>query len=149
MHTDMPASPLRLLHIAMTWHAPRITHYRTAFPSFRIETVMSTVPLSIPPVINVDAEIDYWRRKHADGHLKPGSFGPYIPWIKFACNSLITHPRATDKERHEEFQKQYALLILPRLSEDEARDFVDEVWERLYLSSRHDQNARPRLGARA
>jgi hypothetical protein len=110
---------------------------------------MSSVPLSIPAVINVDAEVSYWRQRHADGLLGTGSFGHYVPWIKFACDSLITQPRASDKERDASFQTQYALQIMPRLTEDEARAFVEECWEHVYLTSRHDQNARPRLGVRA
>ena len=48
---------------------------------------------TIPPVINVDAELDHWRRQHAEGALPHNSFGSYVPWIKFACDSLITQPR--------------------------------------------------------
>jgi hypothetical protein len=110
---------------------------------------MSSVPLSIPAVINVDAEVSHWRQRHADGLLGTGSFGHYVPWIKFACDSLITQPRASDEQRDEAFQTQYALQIMPRLTEDEARAFVEQCWEHVYLTSRHDQNARPRLGARA
>ena len=110
---------------------------------------MSSVPLSIPAVINVDAEVGYWRQKHIDGELKSASFGHYNPWIKFACDSLITQPRATDEERDEAFKTHYALQIMPRLSPEEAREFVEEVWKHVYLTSRHDENARPRLGARA
>ncbi|WP_315386828.1 hypothetical protein [uncultured Stenotrophomonas sp.] len=110
---------------------------------------MSSVPLSIPDVINVDAEINYWRAQHGEGKLKLPSFGHYVPWIKFACDSLISHPRAGDKERDEAFQAHFAYQIMPRLTEAEAREFVEQVWENVYLRSQHDQNARPRLGARA
>jgi len=111
---------------------------------------MSSVPHSIPAVINVDAEVSYWRQKHLDQELKSASFGHYMPWIKFACDSLITQPRATDAERDEAFKTHYALQIMPRLSADEARDFVENVWEHVYLTSSPDQTARrPRLSARA
>lgn len=110
---------------------------------------MSSVPLSIPAVINVDAEIDYWRQKHIGGHLSSASFGHYIPWIKFACDSLITHAKASDEQRDSAFQDHYAAQIMAKLSQDVARDFVEKVWEHVYLTSHHDQNARPRLSARA
>ena len=104
---------------------------------------------TIPPVINVDAELDHWRRQHADGALPHNSFGSYVPWIKFACDSLITHPKATDEEREQAFQTHYAGQIMAKLSPDEARTFVEQVWEHVYLMSQHDENARPRLSARA
>lgn len=108
---------------------------------------MSSAQLSIPAVIDVDAEVAYWRQRHADGNLGTGSFGHYVPWIKFACDSLITQPRASDEQRDETFQTQYALQIMPRLSEDQARAFVEQCWEHVYLASRHDVATRPRLGA--
>jgi len=132
----------------MTLHALRFTHSDPT-PSLHIDTTMSSAQLSIPAVIDVEAEVAYWRQRHADGTLGSGtgSFGHYVPWIKFACDSLITQPRASDEQRDESFQTQYALQIMPRLSEDQARAFVEEVWEHVYLSSRHDVAARPRLGA--
>ena len=102
---------------------------------------------TIPPVINVDAELDHWRRQHAEGALPHNSFGSYVPWIKFACDSLITQPRASEAERDEMFQTQYALQIMPRLTEEQARAFVESCWEHVYLASRHDVATRPRLGA--
>lgn len=90
---------------------------------------------TIPPVINVDAELDHWRRQHAEGALPHNSFGSYVPWIKFACDSLITQPRASEAERDEMFQTQYALQIMPRLSEAQAREFVDRCWQHVYQSS--------------
>ncbi len=110
---------------------------------------MSSVPRSIPAVINVEAEITYWREQHADRKLESASFGHYSPWIKFACDSLISQPRATDSERDEAFRTHYDFQIMPRLSRDEARDFVERVWEHVYQTSQHDQRARPRLGVRA
>ncbi|HCQ47613.1 hypothetical protein [Stenotrophomonas rhizophila] len=110
---------------------------------------MSSVPLSIPAVIDVDAEINYWRTQHTQGKLKLSSFGNYVPWVKFACNSLISKPHADDRERARTFKEHFDYQILPRLSEDEAREFVEQVWEHVYLTSQHDQNARPRLTARA
>lgn len=109
---------------------------------------MSSAQLSIPAVIDVDAEVSHWRQRHADGNLGPGSFGHYVPWVKFACDSLITQPRASDEQRDEMFQNHYALQIMPRLTEEQARDFVDQCWEHVYLSGRHDQTDRPRLTAR-
>ena len=53
---------------------------------------MHTEVPAIPPVIDVDAELEHWRRQHADGALPHNSFGSYVPWIKFACDSLITQP---------------------------------------------------------
>jgi len=120
-----------------------------SLPSFRIEAAMSSVPRSIPAVINVEAEVNYWREKHVADELKSASFGHYIPWIKFACDSLITHPKASDEEREEAFQHQYAAQIMAKLSVDDARKFVEDVWEHVYLMSQHDQNARPRLSASA
>ncbi len=110
---------------------------------------MSSVPLSIPAVIDVDAEINYWRTQHTLGKLKLPSFGNYVPWVKFACDSLISKPHADDRERAEAFKAYFDYQILPRLKEDEAREFVEQVWEHVYLTSQHDQNARPRLTARA
>jgi len=110
---------------------------------------MSSVPLSIPAVINVDAEVSYWRQQHLDEVLTSASFGHYIPWIKFACDSLLNHPRASDEEREVAFQTHYAGQIMAKLSPDEARTFVEQVWEHVYLISQHDQNARPRLSASA
>jgi hypothetical protein len=110
---------------------------------------MSSVPPSIPAVINVDAEVGYWRQKHSDGDLPSASFGHYMPWIKFACDSLITHPKASDEDREQAFQSHYAGQIMAKLSPDEARRFVEQVWEHVYLMSQHDQNARPRLTATA
>ncbi|MBD3827808.1 MULTISPECIES: hypothetical protein [Stenotrophomonas] len=110
---------------------------------------MSSASLSIPAVIDVDAEVGHWRQRHADGTLGSGSFGHYVPWIKFACDSLITQPRASDEQRDESFQTHYALQIMPRLSEDQARDFVEQCWEHVYRAGRQDLASRPRLGARA
>jgi len=95
---------------------------------------------AIPPVIDVDAELDHWRRQHADGALSHNSFGSYVPWIKFACDSLITQPRASNAQRDETFQTQYALQIMPRLSEAQAREFV-------YQTSRVRLQDAPRLRA--
>lgn len=110
---------------------------------------MSTVQLSIPDMINVDAEVGHWRQHHAEGNLGTGSFGHYVPWIKFACDSLLTQPRATDAQREEMFEMHYALQIMPRLTEDQARQFVEQCWEHIYVAGRHDLSARPRLTARA
>ncbi len=110
---------------------------------------MPSAQISIPAVIDVDAEVSHWRQLHADGSLGSGSFGHYVPWIKFACDSLITQPRASDAQRDEMFQTHYALQIMPRLSEEQARDFVDQCWEHIYLAGRQDQASRPRLSARA
>lgn len=109
---------------------------------------MSSAQISIPAVIDVDAEVSHWRQLHADGNLGTGSFGHYVPWIKFACDSLITQPRASDEQRDEMFQTHYALQIMPRLSEEQARQFVDECWEHIYHAGRQDQASRPRLHAR-
>ncbi|GEM_PF-97961 len=132
----------------MTSHALRFTH-SCKTPSLHIDATMSSAQLSIPAVIDVDAEVAYWRQRHADGNLGTGtgSFGHYVPWIKFACDSLITQPRASDEQRDEAFQTQYALQIMPRLSEEQARAFVESCWEHVYLASRHDVATRPRLGA--
>ena len=114
---------------------------------------MSSVHSSIPPVIDVDAEISYWRAEHdegrlfADRELSTRSFGHFIPWIKFSCDSLLSHPRASDEERDTRFQEHYALQIMPRLSEEQAREFVDMCWDHIYHSSHHDPATRPRLGA--
>ncbi|MBT2766998.1 hypothetical protein J7J08_05065 [Stenotrophomonas sp. ISL-67] len=110
---------------------------------------MSSVPLSIPAVINVEAEVNHWRQKHDAGELRSASFGHYIPWIKFACDSLITHPKASDDVRERDFQDHYAAQIMAKLSVAEAREFVEQVWEHVYLTNQHDQNARPKLTARA
>ena len=79
----------------MTSHALRFTH-SCKTPSLHIDATMSSAQLSIPAVIDVDAEVAYWRQRHADGNLGTGSgsFGHYVPWIKFACDSLITQARA-------------------------------------------------------
>jgi len=115
---------------------------------FQIDATMSS-PLSIPAVINVEAEINYWRDQHGRGELKSTSFGHYIPWIKFACDSLISQPRASDSERDEAFTTNYDFQIMPRLTQAEARDFVERVWDHVYFTSDHDQSARPRLGVGA
>jgi len=110
---------------------------------------MPSAQISIPAVIDVDAEVSHWRQLHADGNLGTGSFGHYVPWIKFACDSLITQPRASDEQRDEMFQTHYALQIMPRLSEEQARQFVDQCWEHVYHAGRQDLSSRPRLHARA
>ena len=136
----------RALHIVVTLHALRVTHaWHAPLSLFRIDATMPSVSFSVPAVINVDAEVNYWRQRHADGLMGSGSFGHYVPWIKFACDSLITHPRASDEERETAFQTEYALKIMPRLTEDEARAFVDQCWEHVYLSTHTDRAARPRL----
>ncbi|KAF1014860.1 MAG: hypothetical protein GAK31_02347 [Stenotrophomonas maltophilia] len=106
---------------------------------------MRTEVPAIPPVIEVDAELNHWRQQHAGGALGNGSFGHYIPWIKFACDSLITQPRATDEQRDDMFQTQYALQIMPRLTEAQARDFVERCWDHLYRSSTIPPQHAPRL----
>lgn len=132
----------------MTLHALRFTHSDPT-PSLHIDTTMSSAQLSIPAVIDVDAEVAYWRQRHADGTLGSGtgSFGHYVPWIKFACDSLITQPRASDEQRDESFQTQYALQIMPRLSEAQAREFVDRCWQHVYQTSRVRLQDAPRLRA--
>ena len=102
---------------------------------------------AIPPVINVDAELDYWRRQHADGALAHTSFGTYVPWIKFACDSLITQPRASNAQRDELFQTQYALQIMPRMTEAQAREFVERCWQHVYLARPVRSQEAPRLRA--
>jgi len=108
---------------------------------------MRTDVPSIPPVIDVEAQLSYWRQQHAQGHLGPGSFGHFVPWIKFACDSLITHPRSSNGERDEVFQTHYALQIMPRLTESQARAFVEQVWEQVYSTSAAHAAERPRLRA--
>ncbi|KIP80996.1 hypothetical protein H9654_04520 [Stenotrophomonas sp. Sa5BUN4] len=100
---------------------------------------------NVPPVIDVEAELNYWRQRHADGAMGPGSFGHFVPWIKFACDSLITHPRASNEQREEAFQTQYALQIMPRLTEAQARAFIEQVWDHVYVSSMIQSADRPRL----
>ena len=102
---------------------------------------------AIPPVIDVDAELDHWRRQHAEGALLHTPFGSYVPWVKFACDSLITQPRASDAQRDEMFQTQYALQIMPRLSEQQARDFVERCWQHVYQVSPVQSQQAPRLRA--
>lgn len=104
----------------------------------------SDVP-NIPPVIDVEAELSHWRQKHAEGSLGSGSFGHYVPWIKFACDSLITHPRATNEQREDSFQTHYALQIMPRLTELQAREFVEQCWEHVFITSSVRNAERPRL----
>jgi len=108
---------------------------------------MRTDVPSIPPVIDVEAELSHWRQKHAEGALGSGSFGHYVPWVKFACDSLITHPRASNEEREDAFQTQYALQIMPRLTEQQARAFVEQCWEHVYFTSASRNAERPRLSA--
>lgn len=110
---------------------------------------MSSATPSIPAVIDVDAELGYWRQRHADGLLGPGAFNHYVPWIKFACDCLITHPRASDEQRDEMFQTHYALMIMPRLNQAQARQFVEQCWQHVYLAGHQDPATHPRLGARA
>lgn len=102
---------------------------------------------NVPPVIDVEAELNYWRQRHAEGAMGPGSFGHFVPWIKFACDSLITHPRASNEQRDEAFQTQYALQIMPRLTEAQARDFIEQCWDHVYVSSMIASAERPRLSA--
>ncbi len=102
---------------------------------------------NVPQVIDVDAELNHWRQRHADGAMGPGSFGHFVPWIKFACDSLITHPRATNEQREEAFQTQYALQIMPRLTEAQAREFIEQCWDHVYVSSMIRADERPRLRA--
>lgn len=101
---------------------------------------------NVPPVIDVEAEVAYWHKQHTDGQL-PGSFGHYVLWIKFACDSLVCHPRASNEEREEAFQRHYALQIMPRLSEAQARDFIERCWDHVYVSSMFNRSERPRLNA--
>jgi hypothetical protein len=108
---------------------------------------MSSAPFSVPAVINVEAEVAYWRKRHEDHLLGDGSFGHYVQWIKFACDSLLKHPRASDEERETAFKDEYASKIMPRLTEDQARAFVDQCWEHLYAGSPQDLAPRPRLVA--
>lgn len=138
---------LRALHIAVTSHALFVTHaWQAPLSLFRIDATMPSVSFSVPAVIDVDAEVDHWRRHHAAGLLgDKSSFGQYITWIKFACDSLITHPRDSDSERMEAFKRFYALQIMPRLTEAEASAFVDQCWDHIYMSSRSDRAERPRL----
>ena len=102
---------------------------------------------TIPPVIDVEAELSYWRQKHADGELGAGSFGHYVPWVKFACDLLLSQPHADDHQREEMFQTYYGLQIMPRLSEAQAREFIEKCWEHLYTSSSARCIDPPRLRA--
>ena len=43
------------------------------------------------------------------------------------------------------FQTQYALQIMPRLSEAQAREFVERCWEHVYQSSPVRSLQAPRL----
>lgn len=108
---------------------------------------MHTHVPSIPPVIDVEAELKHWRQQHADGALGSSSFGHLVPWVKFACDSLLTHPRSSNAERETAFQTHYALQIMPRLSESQARAFVEQVWEHVYQTSAARNAERPRLRA--
>jgi hypothetical protein len=71
---------------------------------------------------------------------------PYVPWIKFACDSLITQPRASNAQR-DDVQTQYALQIMPRPSEAQAREFVDRCWQHVYQTSPVRLQDAPRLRA--
>ena len=116
----------------------------TPTSSEEVTAMRADVP-NVPPVIDVEAELNHWRQRHAEGAMGPGSFGHFVPWIKFACDSLITHPRATNEQREDAFQTQYALQIMPRLTEAQARAFIEQVWDHVYVASMVRTDDRPRL----
>ncbi len=124
---------------------PRLRMLRVSLLPLQNDATMSSAPFSVPAVIDVDAELAYWRKRHADGLMGDASFGQFSQWVKFACDSLLKHPRATDEEREAAFGNEFDARIMPRMTKNEARAFVDQVWEHLYADSRQNLAPRPRL----
>jgi len=98
----------------------------------------------IPMMIDVDAELAHWRALHASGQLSGASFGHYVPWVKFACDTLLSQPRADLNQREALFRDHFDQQIMPRLTQQQARAFVQQCWDRMCNTERDDPPHRQR-----
>ncbi|WP_225764961.1 hypothetical protein [Stenotrophomonas sp. Marseille-Q4652] len=84
-----------------------------------------------PMVLDVEAELAYWRAEHAAGRLGKHGFGTYALAVKSACDVWLHTPRANEERRLETLRERYELNVMSRLQWDEAADLAKRVWRHL------------------
>jgi len=95
------------------------------------------LPASAPralrcPVIDVEAELDYWRAVHARGDLGPHPYAEYAALLKLGYDVWLASPRASEGQLYETLLEAYRRLHrTPAPSWDETRWLVRRAWHRL------------------
>ena len=68
---------------------------------------MHTASVSTQRVVNVDAEISYWRGIHAEGHLGGYDFADYARVLTLGYDIYLAYPRATEAQLYRVLQDGY------------------------------------------
>ncbi len=89
------------------------------------------------PVVDVEAELAYWRGVHANGHLGTHAFSEYSMLLKMGYDIYLAYPRATEAQLYRVLQEGYyqhrPMLSVPW---DEARWIVRHAWHHMETTSR-------------
>lgn len=89
------------------------------------------------PVVDVQAELAYWRGMHADGHLGQHAFSDYAPLLKLGYDVYLAYPHASEAQLYRVLQESYhrhrPLLPVPW---DEARWLVRHAWRHMEQAAR-------------
>lgn len=98
---------------------------------------MQTASAFSCPVVDVQAELTYWRAVHADGRLGQYDFSDYAMLLKLGYDVYLAYPRATERQLYLVLQESY-YRRQPRLSVpwDEARWLVRHAWHHMEQSAR-------------
>ncbi|MCC5065249.1 hypothetical protein ABFU27_20185 [Xanthomonas campestris pv. raphani] len=93
---------------------------------------MHTASVSTQRVVNVDAEISYWRGIHAEGHLGGYDFADYARVLTLGYDIYLAYPRATEAQLYRVLQDGY-YRYQPALSVpwDQARWIVRQAWRHM------------------
>lgn len=91
------------------------------------------------PVIDVEAELTYWRGVHALGHLGRHSFDDYSNLLKMGYDVFLAYPRATEAQLYnllqDGYQKHRPEFSMPW---DEARWLIRHAWHHMEtVAQRH------------
>lgn len=84
-----------------------------------------------PTIIDIEAELAFWRGEHSNGRLGTHGFGTYAIAVKNACDVWLHHPKASEQQRLELLRERYELNAMRRLQWDEAAEFARRCWQHL------------------
>lgn len=97
---------------------------------------MQTAAAFSCPVVDVQAELAYWRGVHAEGHLGRYAFSDYATLLKLGYDVYLAYPRAGEAQLYrvlqESYYRQRARLPIPW---DEARWLVRHAWHHMQQSA--------------
>ncbi len=93
---------------------------------------MHTATAFVRPVVDVDAELAYWRDLHAEGRLGRRDFADYSMLLRLGYDIYRAYPRATEAQLYRVLQDGYhqhrPMLSVPW---DEARWLVRHAWHHM------------------